>query len=115
LDGLNRQSTGSTLGARAGARRLAARTGTTGSTGTGTGSGRSGDSTLTRNSGLGHEGRADAGRLDSRLESSRTAEATSAGALSRRLSRVVLVKDKSELLGGVAHAVGTVSTSGSIL
>jgi hypothetical protein len=115
LDGLDRQSTGGTLGAGARARRLAARTRATSSTGTGAGSGRSGDGTLTRNSGLGHEGRADSGRLDSRLESSRTAEATSTGALSRRLGRVVLVKDESELLGGVAHAVGTVGTSGSIL
>jgi hypothetical protein len=117
LDGLSRQSTGSTLGARA--RSLAAGTGTrtraTSCTGTGTGSGRSGDGSLAGNSGLGHEGRADSSRLDTRLEGSRTAEATGAGALSRRLGRVVLVKDEAELLGGVAHAVSTVSASGSVL
>jgi hypothetical protein len=119
LDGLNRQSTGSALGTRARARSLAAGSGTrartTSSTGTRTGSGRSGDSSLARNSSLGHEGRADSSGLDTRLEGSRTAEATGAGALSRRLGRVVLVKDEAELLGGVAHAVSTVSASGSVL
>jgi len=115
LDGLNRQSTGSTLGAGARARRLATRTRATSSTGTRAGGGRSGDGSLTRNSGLGHEGRADASGLDSRLEGSRATETTGAGALSRRLGRVVLVKDKSELLGGVAHAVGTVGTSSSVV
>ena len=116
LDGLNRHGSGSALGARA--RCLAARTTgtrTTSSTGTRAGGGGGSDSSLTGNTGLGHEGRADTCRLNSRLESSRTTEATGAGALSRRLGRVVLVKDEAKLLGGVAHAVSTVSASGGIL
>lgn len=118
LDGLNRHGSGSTLGARARARCLAARTTgtrTTSSTGTRAGGGGGSDSSLAGNTGLGHEGRADTSRLNSRLESSRTTEATGAGALGRRLGRVVLVKDEAKLLGGVAHAVSTVSASGSIL
>jgi len=116
LDRLNRHSRGSTLGAGTGARGLAAaRARSTSSAGTRAGSGRGSDSSLTGNSGLGHEGRADTGRLRGRLESGRAAEGTGAGALSRRLGRVVLVKDEAELLGRVAHAVSTVSAGGSVL
>ena len=115
LDRLNRHGGGSTLGAGAGARCLARAAGAAGSTSTRAGGGRGSDSSLTGNTGLSHEGGAGSSGLDSRLEGSRTAEATSAGAVGGRLGRVVLVKDPAELLGGVAHAVSTVGASGGIL
>ncbi|KAG9526665.1 carbohydrate-binding module family 43 protein, partial [Aureobasidium melanogenum] len=55
------------------------------------------------------------GRLGSRLESGRSTEGTSAGALSGRLGRVVLVKNETKLLGRVAHAVSTVVAGGGVL
>lgn len=112
LDGLDRQSRSSALAARA---RLGSRAGTASGSSTRSSSGRSCYLPSTSSSRLSHEGRASSGRLGSRLESGRSAEGTSAGTLSGRLGRVVLVKDEAELLSRVAHAVSTVGASGCVL
>jgi len=117
LDGLNGQNRTSTLAATARLGGGGARIARTASSSSTRSSGRRGcDLACASGSGLGHEGRASSGgRLGSRLESGRSTEGTSAGALSGRLGRVVLVKNETKLLGRVAHAVGTVVAGGGVL
>jgi len=112
LDGLNRQSSSCALGP--GRTRSLGTRATSGCSASSSG-GRSGDDPSSLRSCLGHEGRASSGRLGARFEGSGSTEGTSAGTLSGRLSRVVLVKDEAKLLSRVAHAVSTVVAEGGVV
>lgn len=115
LNGLDRQSRTSTLGTGPG-RLGGARAARAASSSSTSSSGRRGcNLPCACGAGLGHERRASSCGLGSRLESGRSTEGTSAGALGGRLGRVVLVKDETKLLSRVAHAVGTVVAGGGVL